>query len=192
MNFETENIVYQEITKPLASLEEVLAYQNETVVYEMMDQYDIPFDEAEEIFTETKKWLWICANWHRDYLEGKEIPDLIVTYDLLIIDEMWHTFMLYSFDYTNFCNNFFGYYLHHQPTPPPFNKIKKMDRPQGTPGSPFSTSDEIENRITKEQLEGVLNYIYDLVGGDTINLWYDVYPDKYGIDFFQKKYVKWE
>jgi len=182
----------QYLNTKIATMDEVLAYKNDQLVYEFMDQYDVDFDEANGIFKETKRWLWVCAYWQKDSLINKNVPNLVVTYDLLILDEMWHIFMLYSQAYTDFCNKYFGYYLHHLPTPPPQNKIKKSKRPRGTEGSPFSSSDEIENRITKETLEEQLHYLYDLIGGDTIKLWYDTFPNKYHLRFFMDEFVKWE
>lgn len=34
------------------------------------------------------------------------------------VDEVWHTFILFSRDYMVFCNEVFGHYLHHQPSIP--------------------------------------------------------------------------
>jgi hypothetical protein len=31
------------------------------------------------------------------------------------VDEIWHDHILHTFAYTNFCNQFFGCYLHHDP-----------------------------------------------------------------------------
>lgn len=33
-----------------------------------------------------------------------------------IVDEAWHTFILFTRDYTDFCQNAFGTYLHHAPS----------------------------------------------------------------------------
>ncbi|MBK8815602.1 MAG: hypothetical protein IPN42_08900 [Methylococcaceae bacterium] len=35
-----------------------------------------------------------------------------------IVDETWHEFILFSRDYAGFCQNAFGYFLHHNPSPP--------------------------------------------------------------------------
>lgn len=34
------------------------------------------------------------------------------------VDEVWHTFILFTRDYTDFCNEVFGRYIHHQPSVP--------------------------------------------------------------------------
>ncbi len=35
-----------------------------------------------------------------------------------IVDEAWHEFILFSRDYARFCQNAFGYFLHHNPSTP--------------------------------------------------------------------------
>lgn len=40
------------------------------------------------------------------------------------VDEVWHTFILFTRDYAAFCEDVFGYFVHHQPDTPvtPINK----------------------------------------------------------------------
>ena len=61
-------------------------------------------EEAEAIFTETKKFLYISRQ------PGVFIPD-----ELLIVDEMWHNFILFTATYQEFCLRYFGIYIHHTP-----------------------------------------------------------------------------
>jgi hypothetical protein len=68
------------------------------------------------------------------------------------VDNMWHNFILYTKDYHEFCQRFFGEYLHHQPDvaegPPP-------------PAEKFT-----------EQMEKYLSYIYDNLGEETVRKWF--------------------
>ena len=82
----------------------MLAYKNEDVISRFMDMYYVEEAEAEDIFKEAQKSLFICQ------LKGVFIPD-----DLLIIDEMWHNFILFTKEYTRFCDEHFGQYFHHLP-----------------------------------------------------------------------------
>jgi hypothetical protein len=182
MSNATANITAEHVR--LCSLEEVLAYENDAVVYEFIDQFDIDFDEADGIFTETKKWLWLCAySSYRKYVKQEDIPDIYVSFDFAIIDEMWHTFMLHSIAYTEFCNKYFGYYIDHSPTPPPAIKKKKSER---TP------DDQFVYRITRDVYKKQLEFIYDILGEETVVRWFDTFPDKYNMEFFKTKYVKWD
>ena len=49
---------------------------------------------------------------------AKYPDDYIFTHEpLWVIDEMWHTFLLYSKDYYDFCHQYLGRMIHHRPTP---------------------------------------------------------------------------
>lgn len=95
-------------------LDEVLLYENEEVVQRFMADFAISKADAEEIFTETKRWLWLCA----DEMEtsangiGSRIPLLS---EARVIDLMWHTFLLFTREYAAFCQKYFGFFVHHQP-----------------------------------------------------------------------------
>ena len=91
------------------SLYEALEYQNDAVVYRFTPLWDVKFAEAKDLFLEAKRWLWLCAQ-----LEEKR---LMITTPLLIIDEMWHNFILFSREYMKYCQDYFGRYIHHAPTP---------------------------------------------------------------------------
>ena len=68
------------------------------------------------IFTETKKWLWLCACCSNQRMENKESVNLVIDDSMLLLDETWHTFILFTRDYTEFCLNQFGFKIHHAPT----------------------------------------------------------------------------
>lgn len=43
---------------------------------------------------------------------------------LAIIDEMWHTFLLFSIDYKQFCETYFKGFIDHKPGPTSLDKPK--------------------------------------------------------------------
>jgi hypothetical protein len=65
------------------------------------------FDEAtaKAAVEELKKFLYICT-----VEEDKPIAMISST-----VDEAWHTFILFTKEYENFCRNIAGRFLHHQP-----------------------------------------------------------------------------
>ncbi|NEQ78503.1 MAG: hypothetical protein F6K23_39250, partial [Okeania sp. SIO2C9] len=97
-----------------STLEELKTYRNESVINRFIETWYLPFGEAEELFEETKKWLWLSA-----YSKQctQEPIKLAISQSTKLIDEMWHTFILFTKDYQDFCEKYFGYYLHHYPTP---------------------------------------------------------------------------
>src|SRR5215475_9565303 len=93
------------------SLEQALAYRNDQILYKFQERWNVSFEEADELFEETKKWLWLqvaarCAG---------DAPPLAMTVSLAIVDEMLHTFILFTREYIQYCSENYGVYLHHTP-----------------------------------------------------------------------------
>lgn len=78
-------------------------YINNNVIEKFRKDHDYTHHSAEILFKELKKYLLICANENRAYPPSKSI------------DKIWHTFILFTLDYTKFCNSSFGRYIHHSP-----------------------------------------------------------------------------
>ena len=95
--------------KQCPELEQVLSYSNQDVVDGLQNALDITASEAEMLFKEGLKWLWYC---NQPDSRGYSSIDT----SLLILDEVWHTFILYTKDYSQFCLEYFGRYIHHAPT----------------------------------------------------------------------------
>jgi hypothetical protein len=98
----------------LAEHASVLAYSAPFLIDKLVKDHivDTP-EEAEVLFTEVKKYLLMVrddetANWEMYSLR---------------VDEVWHQFILYTNEYMNFCERFFGRYVPHSPSnapEPPF------------------------------------------------------------------------
>ena len=43
----------------LCSLEQALAYRDDQILYKFQERWDVSFEEASELFEETKKCLWL-------------------------------------------------------------------------------------------------------------------------------------
>jgi hypothetical protein len=65
--------------------------------------------EGEELFNEAKRYL-VLSEAHRD---------LVVGMYSVRVDEAWHAFILYTDQYTQFCQEYFGKYIGHAPTNAP-------------------------------------------------------------------------
>lgn len=152
----------------LPNLKDVEAYQNEVVVLRFCDHFNLQVAEADDIFTETKKWLWLCATARveRKYaVDG--VPDkLAIDSSLLIIDEMWHNFLCFTKEYMSFCSRFFGFFVHHYPTPRVFNDELR---------SAMAVDPEIQVNRRRVQY----SYIYDKLGHQTFVKWYEEYAEEY-------------
>jgi len=67
------------------------------------------------------------------------------------IDDMRHTFLLFTHEYAQFCQNYFGEYLHH------IHNIKE--------NKPTRAEYEVE-------LTHYLAYVYDNLGEQTLRKWF--------------------
>lgn len=145
----------------VCTLDEVLQYKNENITYRFMKAFAVSETEAEDIFNETKKWLWLCSQSLQDGIR------LVVTDDIGIIDEMWHNFILFTKEYHHFCQLYLGEYIHHVPE----SKANQVAMAQKT--------EEENNEEMHDILEQMFSYIYDKLGEETLVKWYEGYADKY-------------
>jgi hypothetical protein len=145
-----------------ANLEEVLNYTNKDILARFQEKYDIEIAEVEIIFEETKKWLWLC----NEGLKPENNFNFVIDDSLIIIDEMWHNFILFTKDYHDFCLINFGKYLHHQPTTVQDRNDWNKD---------YAKSIESYKEILKIQY----SYVYDNLGLETLNKWYVYFAEKY-------------
>ncbi len=84
-------------------LQAVMAYQNNDVVNRIRQELKVSEEEANQLFTDLKRFLWLAA---------VTPPNTVPTPR---IDEAWHCFVLYTKDYADFCDTYFGGFLHHAP-----------------------------------------------------------------------------
>jgi hypothetical protein len=140
-------------------LENILSYQNEDIIYRFTNMIEVSEDEAQDIFTETKKFLFLSQ------AAGIFIPD-----ELLIIDEMWHNFILFTKEYQAFCEKNFGRILHHQPA----LKAEKLQHLEL-----LKTDKETTLAKFNTKLEVLISTVYDHFGDDTVIKWFHTYPQVY-------------
>ena len=157
-------------------LMQALDCDNEQAILEgFMDRYQVSYEEAEDIFNETKKWLWLASQ-----SETTGTP-VFIDRPLMIIDEMWHTFILHTQLYYNFCLRNFKKLVHHTPTTPR-EKQKRQEEFLKNPTNALKKQEE--------QLRTQYSLIYDNLGPETLLKWYDSMAQKYTPGYIQsiKKY----
>ncbi len=141
------------------TLAALLQYKNENVISRFTDLFDVGEEEAEAIFTETKKFLYISRH------PGVFIPD-----ELLIVDEMWHNFILFTSTYHEFCTHYFGGFLHHLPA----SKAEKILHRQQ-----LDADSAVARNAFKEKLAAFISITYDQLGHETVIRWFQEYPQRY-------------
>jgi hypothetical protein len=153
----------------LKSLREALAYRNDQVVYKFMERYRLTFRQAREIFTETRRWMWLCARAENDPSGPKPLT-LIGLRQMGIIDEMWHTFVLFTPVYEAFCHRYLGFFLHHMPSTRESQKREEALRRADPEG--------YEQR-TLAKLREELAFAGQELGPATLRKWFTTYGRKY-------------
>lgn len=87
----------------------LMNYKNKHVIERYCNEYNKPIKYGDELFEQLMKWLYASYK-----LQRSNAPPLMLQ-DLLAIDLMWHTFILFTKDYASFCYQHFGYFIHHIP-----------------------------------------------------------------------------
>ncbi len=161
----------------LPELNVLLKYENDDVVYKFIENYDVSYQEAKLIFNEMLKWLWLCGESNYKMSNGLEVQKLTIDNSLLILDEMWHTFILFTRSYTKFCYSHFNAYLHHGPTT--YTEKLKSNAERATDPKKY-----IDNR--KDKFRKQYSHIYDKLGEETLKTWYDYFENKYTLEFIKE------
>lgn len=146
------------------SLQRALAYRNDQIVFRFMETYGVTLRDARELFLEAKRWIWLMAR-----SEACGGPTLIIDDRLIMIDEMWHTFILFSKEYHRYCETHFGHYVHHAPT-----TRRQVERTRALRRKdPAGFLQRAERRLRRQY-----TFIYDQLGRDTLLRWYEELPRK--------------
>lgn len=89
-----------------ARLEPALAFTAPNVIDRLLtDRVTDTPAEAELLFTEAKRYLVLCA----------ATPEMSFGMHSSMVDAAWHTFILFTAEYTEYGHRYFGDYLHHSP-----------------------------------------------------------------------------
>ena len=91
----------------MTSRKKIEDYPFEQVKYRIAKEQTIPAGLINEAVEEFKKFLTVIL--HADGPVGMVSPE---------VDEVWHTFILFTRDYQDFCRDVFGRYIHHSPNWP--------------------------------------------------------------------------
>lgn len=121
-------------------------------------QKDYPENKlkANEAFREMLKYLWVCIK-HKQETASPEFQIMIYS-EMKEIDDMWHTYILFTRDYAELCDKVFGQFVHHTPTTSAEKEKFKKNK------SEFM-----------HQKKQALSYVYDNLGEETLITWFNQY-----------------
>jgi len=141
------------VTNQQTALDQVLAYRHPGVLRRYCKEHHAAPWEAEEVFQEMLKFLYLCS---RATTDGPEGFGIVVSTEIEKIDWMWHTFLLFTMDYADFCERHFGFFLHHVP-----NEAEDQNE---TP---------VDENDLRSRVERQFALVYDVLGEKTLTAWYD-------------------
>ena len=98
-----------------------MSYENPDLVLRYQNKLGLDQQQARQLFEDTKRFLFLAGT-----VPGKWSPTKA-------IDEGWHAFLLFTKDYAQFCQRFFGRFIHHEP--------HRMANPNRTGSSATKTRD---------------------------------------------------
>ena len=151
-----------------------LSYENEEIVENFRANYGVSLDEARELFEETKKWLWLCGTRPRSMR-------LTVFGPMKMLDEMWHTFLLFTREYTEYCQDNYGFYIHHAPT----TRAETEEYRQRAAADP-----EAARAKVREDRRAMMLLVHDEFGAETLKRWFGDYADRYSEEHLRSLLIK--
>lgn len=104
----------------LINLHKLLEYKNDNILLRYQNEYPNSMMTAKDALSELMKYIWLChkhASDKQKYPEDESLHfNCVMHIEMEEIDNMWHTFILFTKDYQNFCNDYLnGNFFHHDP-----------------------------------------------------------------------------
>lgn len=142
-------------------LSNVIDYKNEDVILSFTQKYEINEETATKIFEDMIRFLSLSR------IKGEDL--CVIDDPILIIDEMWHLFILHTQEYFKFCRRYFGEYMHHHPTVrrPTEKQIRAIDQQK-----------EYRLQFIEKKRKRYLA-LYHLLGEEVFNRWFHEYATKF-------------
>jgi len=142
--------------KKLTPLATVLQYENAKVTERFKINNPLNAHIAERLFKDMLHYLWLCEKHSWDCIQTPHKPELafipVMHEEMRVMDNMWHEFILITRDYQDFCQHYFGHFLHHEP-----NMREELA---------YSDSELLQS------LTLFLNYVYDVLGEEVLARWF--------------------
>lgn len=139
-------------------IDAILNYKNENVIARYQYDFSKSLAQAENTFQKLMTYIWLCMKHHEEIIKNPSDPSLqfscIIHEEMLDIDDMWHTFLLFTQDYHDFCYHYLnGKFFHH---------------------NPIMNQEPLLLEEYEESLTLYLSYIYKNLGEATLISWFGI------------------
>lgn len=129
----------------IASAAAVLSYQHPLLVERLQKKEGYNEADAQAAFKDMLRFLYLCGSSSEIYGPTEKI------------DTAWHHFILFTRDYREFCQQFFGRFIEHRPMSglaPPNLTENTVARARAVFGDNLSSNWEIKNSECNNVCEG--------------------------------------
>lgn len=158
--------------KKRPSLEQVMSYKNDYIVGSFLKTFAVSDEEANEIFNQVKAMFWLVNEMEHEGFNSEK-NSFSIDNSLLILDEMWHTFILCTREYEHFCRETFGNFIHHFPTVE--TEETKAERAAKFAG--LSREQVVAEVMNEKRWQ--YTYVFKKLGQATFLKWYTEFNGKY-------------
>ncbi|HUJ59393.1 MAG TPA: hypothetical protein VLX92_12900 [Kofleriaceae bacterium] len=148
-------------------LDEFVAYRNPQVVNRFLRHWILPRREAERVFADLMRYLWLIGQ-----------PGCGDVAPVAIVDEMWHMFLVFTEEYQRWSEHSLGYFLHHRPR----TAAQQRDTLAAVKRSPRGAREAVERGLVAD-----IAIVADKLGDATALRWYVLYESRYGKRFFNTR-----
>jgi len=139
----------------LPGLPALYEYKNIHVLERYAKDYPDNVLTPEKAFKELMNFFWLSLKHEADklnYPQNNELDFICgIHSEMKEVDDMWHTFLLFTKDYISFCKTYLGRYFHHSPNT----------------GKEQLTENEFRLDFTR-----FLSYVYDNLGEESLKTWF--------------------
>lgn len=143
----------------LCPLSLALTYENPALLARYQRDYPQHTLPADIALQEIIKYLWMTEKQRQDRLAFPENPALNFSArmypEMAEIDNMWHTFLLFTRDYADFCERYLGRFIHHVPN--------------------TNADDALSPEAFELDFTRYLSYVFDELGAETVKRWFAEY-----------------
>ncbi len=160
----TNNVMTREV-----DLDTLAKYHHEETVLRFTSNFDVTYEESLELFQEMKLFLALMVRYPKGHVFAVEA--------IYVLDEMWHTFLMFTKDYQQFCIDHFGFMIHHEP-------MKRAEKEHNQ--KILAENKEAAEKVLKPGVENLYSMIYDFYGNEKLIQWIRGYGEKYTIEYINK------
>ncbi len=148
----------------------VLRYQHREVIRRFSKDWHVPEREARQLFDDVKRFLWLTTRTRYSIAPAARA-----------IDEMWHTFLLFTRDYERFCKRYLGKMVHHVPATS--RELAAVARRRVR--NPARWRKGMLTVILRERRLALVHF-----GEPTMTRWYETYQHRYAKGFFDRRVAR--